>query len=378
MRCALESTVVLADITEREGPVTTESPSLHEHLRDRLKRAVVSPWVSTAITLTIIISLVVILRDHMPFIRQGFDSVTALDPRWALASLVCAVVSMVSFAIVQRTLLHSANVPSRLASNIGLTFAANAWSTSIPGGQVVSTAMTFQETRKWGASKVIASWQLIISGVLSTIALLAVVGAGLVVIGNQANMVFFIGALAPLLAVLWVIQFLARKPHRVGPVLIGIMRWINRRLGKAEDRGVHAITQTVNQLNSVVLTPKAWSITLFFAALNWLADMACLAAAAYSVGTELSIGGLAIAYFTGHVVRMVPITPGGLGTVELALISTLTAGGQGANMAFATVFVYRVISFGVMTGIGWIVFAFGYASRRKELLEADDELVVKE
>lgn len=74
----------------------------------------------------------------------------------------------------------------------------------------------------------------------------------------------------------------------------------------------------------------------------------------------ISIGGLAIAYVTGKIVATAPITPGGLGTVEFALITALTAGGLGAHEAFATVFVYRVVSFFLVALAGWVVFFLFY------------------
>ena len=56
-------------------------------------------------------------------------------------------------------------------------YAGNALSTTLPGGPVLSATFIYRQQRIWGASPVVASWQLVMSGALQVIGL-ALLGLG--------------------------------------------------------------------------------------------------------------------------------------------------------------------------------------------------------
>ena len=91
-----------------------------------------------------------------------------------IAAIVAALLSMDSFAQVQRALLRSAGVKVRQWQSLSLILAANSVSQTMPGGQVLAPAFTYRETRKWGATPVVASWQVVMSGLLAGVAAWAV------------------------------------------------------------------------------------------------------------------------------------------------------------------------------------------------------------
>ena len=64
---------------------------------------------------------------------------------------------------------------------------------------------------------------------------------------------------------------------------------------------------------------------------------------------------LVIAYCAGMAAASVPIVPGGLGVVDAALVLGLVAGGLSGALAVAAVVLYRLISFGFIIGLGWLV-----------------------
>ena len=85
--------------------------------------------------------------------------------------------SMHSFAPDQRTLLRSAGVPVRQWRSEAAFYAGNALSTTLPGGPVLSATFIYRQQRIWGASPVVASWQLVMSGAMQVIGL-ALLGLG--------------------------------------------------------------------------------------------------------------------------------------------------------------------------------------------------------
>lgn len=329
-------------------------------MRHRVRVILANPWFKTAATLAVLGFILYWLRGQMPFFAQGFEAVTNPNWAWVAASLVFSYLSMSSYGSVQKVLLRSAGVKVGYWASVGLIFSANAFSTCIPGGQVFGTTLTYRKTRQWGATRVVASWQLVISGVLSTVGIVLLALLGFFLVGSVSNPFLLVLSAVGLVAIVVVVQWAARHPDMIEGVLLTILEWVNARRRKPADHGALGVRKVVEQAEAVDLNKRQLSKAFGFSLLNWVADIGCLWAAANAVGAEHSIGGLCIAYVTGKIVATVPVTPGGLGTVELALITALTAGGLGAHQAFAAVFVYRIVSFVLVALVGWVVFFLFY------------------
>lgn len=338
----------------------------------RIQLVLSNPWVKTILAFAVLGLLVFWLRDQMPFLAEGWHAVRNIHWGWLIVALGFSYLSMSSYGSVQKTLLGSAGVKVGYWDSVGLIFAANAIATSIPGGQVFSATLTYRRTRQWGATRVIASWQLVISGVLATIGIVVLALLGFFLVGAVSNPILLTLSGIALFAVIFGVQWAARHPDRIESVVMTVLRWINGKRGKPADHGSASVKSIIDQADAVDLSRRHLGSAFFWSLLNWVADIGCLWAAAAAVGAQHSIGGLAIAYVTGKVVAMVPVTPGGLGTVEVTLIGTLTAGGMPADLALATVFVYRVVSYFLVAAAGWVVFVLFYRSATDIDPDVDD------
>lgn len=85
-----------------------------------------------------------------------------------------------------RLLLRAAHVPVTRRATNSLVLAANAWSVSVPGGVAFSTALQVRRQLKWGASPVVISWFILLSGALSFLGLVALALGALFFIGGTA------------------------------------------------------------------------------------------------------------------------------------------------------------------------------------------------
>lgn len=328
----------------------------------RIQLVLANPWVKTILALAVLGLIVFWLRDQMPFLAEGWHAVRNIHVGWFIIALAFSYLSMSSYGSVQKTLLNSAGVKVGYWDSLGLILAANAIATSIPGGQVFSATLTYRRTRQWGATRVVASWQLVISGVLATIGIVLLALLGFFLVGAVSNPVLLTLSGIALFAVIFGVQWAARHPDRIESVVMAVLRWVNGKRGKPADHGSANVKSIIDQADAVDLSRRHLGSAFFWSLLNWVADIGCLWAAAAAVGAQHSIGGLAIAYVTGKVIAMVPVTPGGLGTVEVTLIGTLTAGGMAADLALATVFVYRLVSYFLVAAAGWVVFVLFYRS----------------
>ncbi|WP_433222944.1 flippase-like domain-containing protein [Dactylosporangium sp. CS-047395] len=97
-----------------------------------------------------------------------------------------------------------------------------------------------------------------------------------------------------------------------------------------------------------------WVFALVYATVKWLTDVLCLVAVGEALHLPVSVAGMATIYLSVQIVRQVPLTPGGVGVVEAALIAGLTAAGATGVGAAAAVLVYRVLSTWILIPIGGI------------------------
>ncbi|GAA4286604.1 lysylphosphatidylglycerol synthase transmembrane domain-containing protein [Georgenia daeguensis] len=85
--------------------------------------------------------------------------------------------------------------------------------------------------------------------------------------------------------------------------------------------------------------------------LGWILALYCSLA---SFGEHLTAIQVAIVYFAGNAAGSVVPTPGGIGSIEVALIAGLTALGVGPGVAVSATVLFRVVTFWVQIPLGWV------------------------
>jgi glycosyltransferase 2 family protein len=134
--------------------------------------------------------------------------------------------------------------------------------------------------------------------------------------------------------------------------LIGLSLPWGRRLLQARVQPL--VRRVVPQLIAVFQRPSKLALGLGGAALLNLAYIAALDASVRAFGQSLSFSAIAIVYLAGSVVGAAVPTPGGLGGIELAMASGLTATGLPAGVALSSVLLYRIMTFWIPIPIGWV------------------------
>jgi len=259
--------------------------------------------------------------------------------------------------------------------SLAVILASNSVSQTMPGGQVLSPAFIYRESRKWGATPVVASWQLVMSGLLAG-AGLAILGLGGVLLAGAKTSPFsVIFSVAGFLAFMVGAQYLASHPQSLETIGLRVLGWINNIREKPADHGTARLKLTLEQLQAVHLNRRDGAVAFGWSFFNWVADVACLAFACWAVGSHPSIAGLMVAYAAGKAVgTAVPLLPGGLGVVDVMLIPALTSAGMTAADALTAVLIYRMISYVLVSVIGWIVIGVRYRGRFKSGDSLDREL----
>jgi len=196
-------------------------------------------------------------------------------------------------------------------------------------------------------------------GALVLLYLTGVLAAGVVRLAAawQAHPALIESTVAMAIALLLLVGFLAWPTERTTPrkPRKGIIPRLTARTPRIATL-VAPVVDAVRSSRSVA--GRHWALALAAATANWLTDLLCLAAASRAFHLPLSLVELAAVYLTVQVVRQIPITPGGIGVIEMSLLAGLISAGAGEAPAAATVLAYRLLSCWMIIPVGllgWLV-----------------------
>jgi putative heme transporter len=318
-------------------------------------------WVLIAVAVVVLAVELVLVWDQL---AKAWKSVYSANWWWVLAGIVAAMASMHSFAQIQRTLLRSAGVKVRQWRSEAAFYAGNALSTTMPGGPVLSATFIYRQQRIWGASPVVASWQLVMSGALQVVGLALLGLGGAFMLGATKNPLSLIFSLGGFLAIVLLAQAVATRPELIDGIGVKVLSWFNQLRGKPTDTHLDKWRETLSQLESVSLSRRELGVAFGWSLFNWIADVACLLFACYATGGHPSIAGVTVAYAAARAVGSIPLMPGGLLVVEAVLVPGLVSSGMTLASSISAMLIYRLVSWIFIAAIGWVVFFFMFRTEK--------------
>jgi len=318
-------------------------------------------WVIIAVAVIVLTVELALVRDQL---TKAWKSLYSANWLWVLAAVVAAMASMHSFAQIQRTLLRSAGVHVRQWRSESAFYAGNALSTTMPGGPVLSATFIYRQQRMWGASPVVASWQLVMSGVLQIIGLALLGLGGAFLLGASKNPLSLIFSLGGFVALVLLAQAVATRPELIEGIGARVLSWVNSLRGKPAGTGLAKWRETLSQLESVQLGRRDLGVAFSWSLFNWIADVGCLLFACHATGGHPSIAGVIVAYAAARAVGSIPLMPGGLLVVEAVLVPGLVSSGMSLASAISAMLIYRLVSWIFISAIGWVVFFFVFRTEK--------------
>ncbi|MEJ5927789.1 YbhN family protein [Corynebacterium sp. H128] len=326
-------------------------------------------WARVAVTAALLGGAVFFFREQLGFISQGVGAVRTASPLWVGISVLVCALSFLAMGEVMAVLMAAGGVKVGRGQALALVLAANAVSSSLPGGPALSTVLQYKVQRAWGASVMVIGWFIVLSGALSTL-WLVILGLGAVVLfGASFSVASLVAVGIGMTALAFGVYWVANNPWFLERVATATLPLVNRMLRRAPEVGMEGVVAQIRQLQSVTLPlSKLVSVTLL-SLLNRVFDLLTLWAAVVAVTGVIpamalvpngtNIAGITLAFLTAKIIGATGVTPGGLGPLEAALTATLIAVGMQAATALAAVLVYRMVSFILATAIGWVVYLVG-------------------
>lgn len=196
-------------------------------------------------------------------------------------------------------------------------------------------------------------------GYFAAIFVISAIGFATMLVAGQVNFLFVTGAvvLAGTLVALSSLFFVGhKKPRVLYRFFLGLEKVLNRIAGIVKKslpagwgrKTAHSFENTANIL---ARNPKGTLITVAYASLSAILNMATLVAIGFAFGFE-EAAPLVAAFAVAAISVILSPTPQGIGVVEAAIAAILTASGCSLATATAIALVYRGIMF-------WIPFCIG-------------------
>jgi putative heme transporter len=249
-----------------------------------------------------------------------------------------------------------------------LTQSTTAVSNAIPAGGAIAVGLTYTMLSSWGFSRSRSTLMVVVTGIWNNFVKLGMPIFALAILALQGQpgtgrmlaavlgLVALVGAIAVFALVLWREEFAARTGIAAGRLASALLRMVRRPPVSGWD---DAVTKWRGRV--IGLVRHRWLALTASTLVSHLSLYAILLTALRAAGVaDRQVGWaevLAVFAFA-RLVTAIPITPGGVGVVELALIAGLTQAGGDDAAVVAAVLVYRVLTYllPIVVGAGTYVY----------------------
>jgi putative heme transporter len=325
------------------------------------------------LTQLLLIAFVVIhfVLPQVPKVRDALPLLGSIDLRLVLLAVLCEAASICCYAMLTAALIPRGQEPGFLTL-LRIQLSTLAISHVVPGGSAAGGALGFRLLTKSGLRGTDAAFVMATQGMGSAVVLNILLWLGLVIsIPLRGYNPLY--ATAAVLGVLLIggfstmVLLLVRGRARAAQ----ITRAIAGRLPFLDEDKIHEVVlrlagrlQTLARQSELVRRAILWDLGF------WLGTATALWLFVGAFGHWVPIYGLIVAFGLAYVMAALPITPAGLGVVEVVLVSLLTFFGAPVGAATLGVLLYRLVNFWLPIPLGALAYlSFQVEEAREEVEE---------
>lgn len=298
------------------------------------------PWwkqaISFGITLLVLVVVFGFVLPQLADYRSIADYIVSISTLEWFVLGTATTVFLFAYPVVLTQVLRSLRLREAFTNHMTGTAITN----SVPSGGALALPVNYTMYMSWGFTPESISAAMLAGGVwdwFGRIALPVIAVVGVAVLGDALWWMWLvsgIGVAAVAGMVYGLIRILGREEgaRRVA-------QWVDRMAGKAYTRlnrkkpdVESAVMRFRTDLNSIVRTRRGRLTAATI--LNHVAMAALFTLSVYAVGVttaEIPIPWVVLAFALGRFLVMIPVSPGGLGLVDLGWIGLLTLGWQTTN-----------------------------------------------
>lgn len=345
------------------GLDTTADPEARPH--HSLVRRIVQATLSIGLGVAMLVFVIPQFAD-MSQVWEDIQAMTALE----LGVLVVAALwNLATYGFLVVTATPGLTFRQAMVATESTTAVAN----TVPAGGAVSIGLTYAILGSWGFSRSRITLSVLVSGIwnnfaklglpILAVALLALQGgAGG---GRLLTAAIGLGALVAAVVVFALIlrseEFAARAGNRAAA-------WASRLRAVFRRGPVEGWDDAVVKFRSRVigLVSRRWVALTVWTVIGHLSLFAVLLVALRGIGvseSEVSTADALAVFAFARLLTAIPLTPGGLGVVEVALIAGLDAAGGGHAQVVGAVLLFRLLTYVLPIPIGLGTYIFWRRNR---------------
>ncbi|WP_420450801.1 lysylphosphatidylglycerol synthase transmembrane domain-containing protein [Ilumatobacter sp.] len=346
---------------EREVLRTGELPALARPLSSASGLKPRIRPVRFGIRIAVVALVVYFAIGLLPEFTDAADRLRRINPFLIALGFGLQLLALFFYSLLTRAALGEAARPLSTMRMFRIQLSTKALTNVVPGGNAAGSALGYRLLTLSGIKGPDAGFALATAGIGSAVVLNLIFWIGLVVsIPRRGVNPYYGGAALVGIIVIGIAAFLVIGIMEGQKRSERIARWIAIKLRNDPDKLAAAIKQIGVRLEDLVSDRQLLKRVVMFALVNWLVDAASLWVFLRAFGGSLDIDALIVSFGLANLLAAIPITPGGLGYVDLAYFSTLVGFGLSESNARLGTASYRLAQFFFPILIG----AAAYASLR--------------
>ncbi len=362
----------------------SDDGAVSEHVDDAAVPHHSRPWwkqvISAVVTIAVLVLVFGFVIPQFADYRSMVEYVSNIPPGWWVVLAVMSVWFLVAYPIVLTTVLRSLRFKEAFVNHMAGTAITN----SLPSGGAIAVAVNYAMYLSWGFRPEAVSAALLAAGVwdwYARIALpvLAVVAIAIFATALPWMWIVSIGGALWVAFSIWLLATVLRSDrfaHTVArwveSVVTRVAHWLKREPPNAQA----SVLQFRDDLRRVLdhHTGRLTAATVG----NHMAMAGLYTASVYAVGVtpdEVPVPWVVLSFALGRFLVMIPVSPGGLGLVDLGWIGLLNLGWTTTNpgvpvdtaLIAAGVLLFRALSLfpPIPIGMGtWVFWRFNRSWRR--------------
>jgi hypothetical protein len=349
---------VTGDVASSDGDVTASaadgtdgidgagSPAKRRrfHIPKFLRRGVV------LIVLVLVFEYFVL--PELTLARNSVTSLSHVNPFLLVLAFAAEVASLFAYAKLTVVVLPPNSLSLSKAWRINL--ASLSVSHTVPGGTAGGTGLSILVMTNEGISVTDVGFATATQGIGSAVLLNVMLWLALVISIpiNGFNTIYVSVAIVSVLLVGLFAALVAGFMSGEGWAVKALRRLARRFRFIPEDKVERSVRQIADRLHALARNPTLIRRGLLWAALNWLLDATCLYVCLLALHHVVDPIDVIVAYGVGNVLAAIPITPGGLGTVEFFVPLLLHGFGVPVGIAGLAVLGWRLFNFWLPIPVG--------------------------
>jgi uncharacterized membrane protein YbhN (UPF0104 family) len=329
----------------------------------------VRPVLSAALSLAVVVGVFWFFLPQFTSISDVWSEIRAMT--WLEVGTLAAAAAWNLLTYLLVTLSTTPGLT--LAQAAVATEASTAVSNTVPGGGAFGIGLNYAMFSSWGFSRSRTSVSLLVSGVFNNFAKLALPVLALALLalrgdpggGRVAAGILGLVALAVAVVAFGLLLHSERSATWLGLTAGRVASALRRSAGRGPVQGWERAT-TKFRTRTVTLLRARWPVIAAATLVSHLSLYLVLLLALRHVGvTEEQVGWVEVlaVFAFARLVTAIPVSPGGLGIVEVALITGLAAAGGGRAPVAAAVLIFRALTYVLPIPLGLAAYVFWRRNR---------------